>query len=249
MIGLNTINQMKGEKTKKIRMNDVKKLDDLARKWLTDKSDAIGSNGHGYAKKYEEIFNKWRLNYVNLLEIGVATGASIGMWHEYFENGKIYCFDDVDRPSYETILSELLKTNQVFFEMGNQENKNDLINMCKKFNINNFDIIIDDGSHQPNHQMITFGLLFSYLKSNGYYIIEDVAVPENTKIINSPNNIETYNTILDFKNTGVFNTKYLTEDEINYLKNNILSIEIYNSIKPSHEPAYGKWGTIIIEKK
>lgn len=204
MIGLNTINQMKGEKTKKIRMNDVKKLDDLARKWLTDKSDAIGSNGHGYAKKYEEIFNKWRLNYVNLLEIGVATGASIGMWHEYFENGKIYCFDDVDRPSYETILSELLKTNQVFFEMGNQENKNDLINMCKKFNINNFDIIIDDGSHQPNHQMITFGLLFTYLKSNGYYIIEDVAVPENTKIINSPNNIETYNTILDFKNTGVF---------------------------------------------
>ena len=228
-------------------IDEIKKLDDLACKWRTDKSDFIGSNGHGYAKKYEEIFNKWRLNYINLLEIGVATGASIGMWYEYFENGKIFCFDDVDR-SNESVLSELLKTNRVFFEIGNQENKNDLINILQKFNINNFDIIVDDGSHQPNHQMITFSLLFPYLKSNGFYIIEDVVVPENREVINSPNNIETYNTIVNFKNTGIFNTKYLTEDEIIYLKNNILNIEIYDSIKPSYEPAYGKWGTIIIEK-
>ena len=117
-------------------IDEIKKLDELACKWRTDKSDFIGSNGHGYAKKYEEIFNKWRLNYINLLEIGVATGASIGMWYEYFENGKIFCFDDVDR-SNESVLSELLKTNRVFFEIGNQENKNDLINILQKFNINN----------------------------------------------------------------------------------------------------------------
>ena len=38
---------------------------------------------------------------------------------------------------------------------------------------NNFDFIIDDGSHYPQHQIDTFLNGFSHLKSGGLYFIED----------------------------------------------------------------------------
>jgi len=37
-----------------------------------------------------------------------------------------------------------------------------------------FDIIIDDGSHDPRHQMISFDELFPTLRPGGLYIFEDV---------------------------------------------------------------------------
>jgi ribonuclease BN (tRNA processing enzyme) len=39
-----------------------------------------------------------------------------------------------------------------------------------------FDVIIDDGSHQSQHQQVTFEHLWPALKSGGVYVIEDVEV-------------------------------------------------------------------------
>jgi len=41
-----------------------------------------------------------------------------------------------------------------------------------------FDIIIDDGSHEPSHQIFTFKELNSFLNVHGTYVIEDVREPE-----------------------------------------------------------------------
>ena len=50
---------------------------------------------------------------------------------------------------------------------------------CKKmFNFNGnefkFDIIIDDGSHELNHQVTSLLFFLNHLKENGIYIVEDV---------------------------------------------------------------------------
>ena len=37
-----------------------------------------------------------------------------------------------------------------------------------------FDVIIDDGSHRPDHQQIALGFLFPHLRSGGLYFIEDL---------------------------------------------------------------------------
>ena len=37
-----------------------------------------------------------------------------------------------------------------------------------------FDVIIDDGSHVPDHQILTFNKLFGSLKPGGLYIFEDI---------------------------------------------------------------------------
>ena len=40
------------------------------------------------------------------------------------------------------------------------------------------DVIIDDGSHQPEHQMLTASILRWHLAPGGVYVIEDVQKPE-----------------------------------------------------------------------
>ena len=40
--------------------------------------------------------------------------------------------------------------------------------------LKNFDIIIDDGSHQSKHIISSFKFLFSYLNNNGIYVVEDL---------------------------------------------------------------------------
>ncbi len=39
-----------------------------------------------------------------------------------------------------------------------------------------FDVIIDDGSHRPDHQQITLAALFPHLKPGGLYFVEDLLV-------------------------------------------------------------------------
>jgi hypothetical protein len=227
---------------------NLKTLYDLAYKWGTDK--AIGAPGyHGYSVVYENLFKNVQNNEIRLLEIGVASGQSIAMWYEYFINSKIHCIDDINRKLTDEIVKELTQTNRVFFQQGDQGDRLFLTSMYNLFGGEDFDIIVDDGSHQPNHQMISFAHLFPHLKSGGYYIIEDITIPESEVILNVPNNIETYNTIIDFKDKGILKSNFVTDDENLYLQNNILNIEIHYSNKESSFPPYGKWGVAIIEKK
>ena len=37
-----------------------------------------------------------------------------------------------------------------------------------------FDIVVDDGSHQPKHIITTFEALYPFLKDEGHYFVEDV---------------------------------------------------------------------------
>lgn len=57
---------------------------------------------------------------------------------------------------------------------GCQENAEDLDRLLE---LGPFDLIIDDASHLPEHQVFTFEYLWPYLNSNGLYIIEDIQIP------------------------------------------------------------------------
>jgi hypothetical protein len=37
-----------------------------------------------------------------------------------------------------------------------------------------WDIVIDDGSHLPRHQLVSFCALFPFVRPGGLYIIEDI---------------------------------------------------------------------------
>lgn len=95
-----------------------------------------------------------------ILEIGVKEGASIRMWRECFPDAEIHGLDLFE----EYPLPDVPGT--VTWHKGNQCDWLLLEQLRKE----NFDIIIDDGSHNSRDQMMTFFGLFN----GGHYFIEDI---------------------------------------------------------------------------
>lgn len=138
----------------------MKTLDEIALQYGTDKSSAV----HNYTRHYEKYFRAFRDQPINLLEIGVQTGASLRMWKEYFPNAQIYGLDYYD---CEPFLEERISMFQ-----GQQADVKVLEEVAKI----PFDVIIDDGSHKNVDVLISFEYLFPRMKVGGIYVIEDLNV-------------------------------------------------------------------------
>src|SRR5262249_28427793 len=92
-------------------------------------------------------------------------GASLAMWADYFPHGRIVGID---------VAEKVLDLGpRVRILQGSQVDKTFLINVVAEHGP--FDIIIDDGSHIPQHVVTSFDILFPTLLNPGIYIIEDVS--------------------------------------------------------------------------
>lgn len=119
---------------------------------------------HGFMTIYEQYFEILRNKEIVLIEIGVANGASMKTWGEYFINGKIYGIDSV-------IMYESENLNTTILECDVKD-ENKLHNLANE--IGKADIIIDDGSHIASEQLSAFKILWENLKNGGLYIVEDL---------------------------------------------------------------------------
>lgn len=119
---------------------------------------------HGYTWEYEKYFAPLKDKYLNILELGIAKGASLRMLETYFKNANIYGIDINDAKIYETDRIHIYKGSQ-----SSQEDLERILADCFAF-----DIIIDDGSHLTEDQLFSFYFLFDYVKSGGIYICEDI---------------------------------------------------------------------------
>jgi hypothetical protein len=109
------------------------------------------------------------------------------------------------------------------------------------------DLFIDDGSHIMEDQQVVLAKLFKSIKSGGIYVLEDLHTSVSVKndvnsIWKSDKNTITLDMLEMFNNTGKIVSDYMTDDECEYLENNIESCEIFK-LKP-------EWSyTSIIRKK
>jgi hypothetical protein len=136
-------------------------LHELSIKYGSDKAE------HGYCKFYEKHLPG---NPRKVLEIGVKDGASIQMWHEYYPNAEIHGLDLFSEKSARDVWDNCFAgkegSDKIIFHQGNQCDWL-MLEQLRKFD---FDVIIDDGSHNSRDQLITFAGLF-----NGkHYFIEDI---------------------------------------------------------------------------
>jgi hypothetical protein len=144
-------------------------LHELGIKYGTDKA------GHGYLPIYERYFADRRGSVFNLLEIGVHMGASLKMWRDYFPNAQIHGIDNVPQ-------KKELESDRITIHIGSQDNRAFLHDVAYA---NPFDIIIDDGSHMMEHQIISFETLFPCLNRGGLYIIEDLHTSYHVEFLGS----------------------------------------------------------------
>jgi len=149
-------------------------LDELAIKHKADKS----SEFHNFAVKYDAILSKFRDSFKTVMEIGVAQGQSIKMWTDYFPNATIHGVDISPASSICTEYSPRIK-----FHLTDQRNLEQLKDL-EQFSL--FDLIIDDGSHCWNEQILSFQALFPYVKKGGIYIIEDTCTSYWNEYNNNP---------------------------------------------------------------
>jgi hypothetical protein len=149
----------------------MNRLTEIANKYNTDKgtnSNCDNSGrGHGFTEFYYNYFKD--LKHPIILEIGVWKGASIKMYNDFFNGDcEIYCIDiDPNRD-----VSNL--GDNVHFFVADQGNEEQLKKFVSEIGDVKFDIILDDGSHQIYHQMLTYSVFRKLLKPNGIYIMEDL---------------------------------------------------------------------------
>ncbi len=119
---------------------------------------------------YFEIYHRYLRDYRNspltMLEIGVWGGGSLQMWKDYF--GPECYIIGID------IMEECRKyeEDQIKIYIGSQEDQ-EFLRQIKQEN-DEIDIVIDDGGHSMNQQIVSFQELFPHLAENGIYICEDI---------------------------------------------------------------------------
>ena len=127
---------------------------------------------HEYHKYYEPVLKPYYNSHGSIVEIGLGTGQSLPMWQNLFKHAHIYGVDK----EYENSGND-----RYTIYKGDQSNVNDLNDLRKSLTDKNVFFINDDGSHIPEHQLLTFNTLFPILKEGGIYIIEDIETSYWTK--------------------------------------------------------------------
>jgi demethylmacrocin O-methyltransferase len=156
-------------------------LCELAHKYGSDKCAPF----HGYTPRYYKMFHDKRKDIKKVLEIGVGTpstmlhvkkykvGSSLYMWRDYFPNAQIYGID---------IAPEcIFKDDRIETFYCDQSDREGLARLMDRIG-EDIDIVIDDGSHIPEHQIITCLTLMPFLSKSVVYVIEDVG---DTTIFNT----------------------------------------------------------------
>jgi SAM-dependent methyltransferase len=119
-----------------------------------------------YFNVYDRHFSKFRNRAVNVLEIGIYSGGSLGMWRRYFGKGCTVFGIDIE-PS-----CRVYEEDGVRVFIGDQSDRS----FWRKFKSEAplIDIVVDDGAHLPLAQTVSFEELFPHLSPGGVYLCEDL---------------------------------------------------------------------------
>lgn len=181
---------------------------------------------------YDKLFRPLKDECKVFMEIGVYDGESIRLWRDYFINAQIIGIEN----NLQYSLNQLGDTSldRMIFIDANQSSEEDLIKISQQYPL--IDIVMDDGSHIMKDQQITLAKLFKSVKPGGIYILEDLHTSlELLKNINGCerwgdiNKTITLKMLQDFILTKQIISDYMTAEDIQYLNENIDSIEIYQS--------------------
>jgi hypothetical protein len=119
-----------------------------------------------YFDIYERHFSRFRGHEARILEIGIYSGGSLEMWRDYF-GPRSYIYGVDIRPECKRYETESIKIS-----IGDQADRN----FWKEFKAGSpaLDVVIDDGGHGAEQQIVAFEELFPFLRPGGVYLCEDL---------------------------------------------------------------------------
>ena len=204
----------------------MKTLSEIAVEYGVDKLEL------GFLPHYENRLESIRNNVTKVLEIGVETGRSHRMWLEYFPNATIYGYDifEYGYEEFKILQKGNANLDRSVLYKGDQSNIEHLNEFLKLYG-GDFDMIIDDGGHTMKQHQVSLKILFDAVKSDGYYVIEDLHTCSNQwptlygyDVISDGDTLTTdlLNSITN-NDDSVLETNYLSKADIINIRNNVKS--------------------------
>ena len=214
------INKINVDKIVGLDSNDLNKLFVY---FNTDKGSEVKivnkiQKGHNYSSHYEKYLSKFKNNdVIKILEIGSLLGSGTASFIKYFQNSKIVSLDI--NPFNMRYYSK--KIRSIFIDTQSKNIINDLANYIK----DDFDIIIDDGSHNKRDQILTLNYFLPKLKKKGIYVIEDTTQYLQIPSLNHDKMDYGVNEFLEsVKKNGDHKSQYLTSVEKKNIQSDIKNI-------------------------
>ncbi len=143
----------------------------------TDKSPYNpAGHRHPYTAVYSLLFARYKHAPIHFAEIGIAMGASLELWSKYFKHpeARLVGFDrdwGLLNHAKERVGDPRLHVG--LMDVSVDENvKNSLENAVVAGE--KYDVIIDDSSHNHEHQIRIIHEAFPLLKPGGMLIVEDI---------------------------------------------------------------------------
>lgn len=138
----------------------MKKISEYFNKYGSDKC-----LHHAYEVAYDSMFSVFQDHLpLDILEIGVQFGGSLMAWKDYFPNAKVTGIDIKDDRRWRRPDVEMLIMDVKNFKPDRQ-----------------FDIILDDGSHNYPDWFWVAQNLSAHLKPHGMLIVEDITLEAASK--------------------------------------------------------------------
>lgn len=200
-------------------MSRIQRLTQFAKMTGTDKLGHVGYI-ENYATHLPETVR-------TMLEIGVERGKSAIMWDLY------YGHDEVELHLIDLFLNREFVSARWCINRGFIPHKGDQSDITFLYGIkDHFDVIIDDGSHRADHQIITWKHLFlNNALPGAIYVIEDLHCNKDRfydgGMIHSFEETALY-MFKKYTETGKLENPYLTGDEARRYEISIADVKVFN---------------------
>lgn len=119
-----------------------------------------------YFDLYHQHLQKFVGQDVHVVEIGVFSGGSMDMWRDYFGDRCHISGIDLEEAC------RVYAGERVRIFIGDQESREFWAQFRRE--APPVDVLIDDGGHTPEQQMVTLEEMLPHLKPGGIYICEDI---------------------------------------------------------------------------
>lgn len=121
-----------------------------------------------YLDAYEEALRPWRTRPVRMLEIGIQNGGSMEIWPKYFPEGHVFIGCDIDQACAQLRYSDP-RVNIIVGDANEGATQQRILRISDEF-----DIVIDDGSHTSSDIVRSFARYFGRVVDGGVFIVEDL---------------------------------------------------------------------------
>lgn len=222
--------------------SDIKTLSALANNFQTDKGTAdskqllwgkdypIHACWH-YTETYEKYMQTKRNDSVSIMEIGVCDKrfpyASVKMWMSYFKDIDFYAVDNFWGYEIGEKITEIKNLNKsginfIYADQGSFTDWDEIIATYPS----KFDFLIEDGSHWPNHMMVSLWKSIKVMKQGGYFFMEDIQNPLKSRGWFKYDNSLIAEELLQAMSTKVLYSSFLNDQQNNDVQNSFELVDL-----------------------